>query len=190
VFLFTVLGTGRGCWQGLRARLEACGHKLAVPDHPAHGEDRTSPFRVSLAAYGAAVRRAAASLDEPAIVVGHSMGGMAASQAVADSPDLFRAIVYLCAFVPFRATGSSPLRGTGARSQSRLRASRADVGCFPNFGARCSANRLGPSAEAAAGWSASPEPRITAPLVRSMEQGCINGSDLQLSSFGEPHRPA
>lgn len=91
---------GAWCWKHLRRRLEDDGHRVVAPDLPAHGDDGASPCRVTLADYSTAVRRAAAALDEPAVVVGHSMGGMAVSQAITDSPGLFRAVAYLCAFVP------------------------------------------------------------------------------------------
>lgn len=110
---------GAWCWQHLRQRLEAEGHALAVPDLPAHGDDRRSPFRVSLASYSSAVRRAAASLAEPAVVVGHSMGGMAVSQAVADAPGLFRAMVYLAAFVPLPGDRLTSLAGSDPGSLVR-----------------------------------------------------------------------
>ena len=80
--------------------MEKRGHCVAAPDLPAHGDDHSWPFFTSLSKYSAAISNVAASFDEPVIAVGHSMGGMVLTQAMADSPSLFRATVYLCAFVP------------------------------------------------------------------------------------------
>jgi pimeloyl-ACP methyl ester carboxylesterase len=46
------------------------------------------------------VEAAAATCAAPVIVVGHSMGGMVITQAAANAPELFSAMIYLCAFVP------------------------------------------------------------------------------------------
>lgn len=100
---------GGWCWRRLRALLEGEGHRVACPDLPAHGSDRTSPFRTTLGSYSACVRAAARSMEEPTFVVGHSMGGFASAQAVADEPHLFRGLLYLCAFVPLSGDRLLPL---------------------------------------------------------------------------------
>ncbi|MBW2386683.1 MAG: alpha/beta fold hydrolase [Deltaproteobacteria bacterium] len=116
---------GAWCWDHLRPRLEDHGHRLVVPDLPAHGDDPSSPWRVSLADYSAAVRRAASSASEPVVAVGHSMGGMAISQAVADAPELFCAAVYLCAFAPLPGDRISSL---ARRDQETLLPSAVRLG--------------------------------------------------------------
>lgn len=71
-----------------------------APDLPAHGQDGRAPWRATLAAYSQQIQSVVASCNEPVIAVGHSMGGMAISQAVSDRPESFRAAAYLCAFAP------------------------------------------------------------------------------------------
>ena len=91
---------GGWCWERLRPLLEAEGHPVLTPDLPAHGSDRTPLWLATLRGYSATIQAAARSMEEPPIVVGHSMGGFASAQAVADAPQLFRGLVHLCAFAP------------------------------------------------------------------------------------------
>lgn len=81
-------------------RLRARGHAVRAIDLPGHGEDRTPALRVGLGSYARRILDATAGFDGPPILVGHSMGGMAITQAAADAPARFAALVYLCAFAP------------------------------------------------------------------------------------------
>src|SRR6202012_992135 len=40
------------------------------------------------------------SQGPPAVLVGHSMGGMSITQAAARAPELIQALIYVCAFLP------------------------------------------------------------------------------------------
>jgi len=91
---------GAWCWDRLVPALADRGHRGVAIDLPAHGEDLVPPWRASLRAYSRRVREAAAALAERPVLLGHSMGGLAISQAAADGPDEFAGLVYLCAFVP------------------------------------------------------------------------------------------
>ena len=91
---------GGWCWERLVPELEARGHEVHAPALPGHGGDPAEPAGVSMDDY---VERAASTLramPEPAIVVGHSMGGMVVSAAAQAEPERVRALVYLCAFLP------------------------------------------------------------------------------------------
>ena len=91
---------GAWCWDRLAPVLRERGHRADAIDLPGHGEDTTPAWRIKAADYSRAIRDAARSFDEAPILVGHSMGGLAVSQAAADEPDCFASLVYLCAFVP------------------------------------------------------------------------------------------
>jgi pimeloyl-ACP methyl ester carboxylesterase len=91
---------GAWCWERLAPRLLERGHRALAIDLPGHGEDRRFPWLVTLGGYSRRVQAAAAALAEKPVLVGHSMGGFAISQAAADAPRLFAALVYVCAFVP------------------------------------------------------------------------------------------
>lgn len=91
---------GAWCWSRVAPRLEAVGQRAVALDLPAHGADRRPAWRVTFGTYVQSVQAAAAACGAPVIVVGHSMGGMVITQAVANAPELFSAMIYLCAFVP------------------------------------------------------------------------------------------
>jgi pimeloyl-ACP methyl ester carboxylesterase len=91
---------GAWWWECMVEPLEQRGHTAEVFDLPGSGEDGTPVANVSLDAY---VERITAQLDEHpdrAVLVPHSMGGIAATQTAALHPDKVEAIVYVCSFAP------------------------------------------------------------------------------------------
>lgn len=94
-----VHGTAHGawCWRDVVPALEALGHEAVAIDLPGSGDDATPLSEVTLAGYGAAVR---AALDRPSILVGHSSGGYAITEAAEQDPTNIARLVYLCAYVP------------------------------------------------------------------------------------------
>jgi pimeloyl-ACP methyl ester carboxylesterase len=93
------------CWYKVAARLEAAGHRVFVPDLPAHGRNpRWSPGLVTLGAMTRTVTKLLDALQEPAIVVAHSRGGIVASSVAEQRPERVASLVYLAAFLlPNRA---------------------------------------------------------------------------------------
>ena len=80
---------GAWCWDNVLDRLTAAGVVARAIDLPSN--DGAS----GLADDAAAVRDALAEIGEPAVVVGHSYGGVAISEGAAGAAGL----VYLCAFM-------------------------------------------------------------------------------------------
>ncbi len=80
--------------------IETRGHRAEAIDLPAHGADRTPAWRATLASYADRILEAVAADAEPAILVGHSMGGIAITQAAARDASRLAGLVYVCAFVP------------------------------------------------------------------------------------------
>ena len=91
---------GGWCWERLVPELEARGHAAHAPDLPGHGADPAEPASVTMDDYVARVTERLRALPEPAILLGHSMGGIPISAAAEREPDRVRALVYLCAFLP------------------------------------------------------------------------------------------
>ena len=88
------------CWHKVASRLAAAGHAVHVPDLPAHGRNkRWFPGLVTLGAMARSVTRILDRLDEPAIVVAHSRGGIVASTVAERRPARVRGVVYLAAFL-------------------------------------------------------------------------------------------
>lgn len=91
--------SGSWYWQPLVAPLQARGHAVETIDLPGHGEDRTPAEEVTLDAYAQAVATALAA-GEPAVLVGHSMGGMVVTAAAAKAREHVERLIYLTAFLP------------------------------------------------------------------------------------------
>lgn len=86
-------------WGEVPARLGALGHTVIAPDLPGHGDDPADPSAVTLSDYAARIADILRA-GPPALLVGHSMGGMAISAAAELAPDHVAGLVYLCAFLP------------------------------------------------------------------------------------------
>lgn len=79
------------CWQPLAEILRALGHAVAAPDMPGQG---------GLADYAAQALEAVCALPEPAILVGHSQGGMVCTAVAEQAMERICGLVYLAAFLP------------------------------------------------------------------------------------------
>jgi len=91
---------GGWCWRKVVPLLEAKGHKGLAADLPGHGDDRTPTASVTLKSYADRICGIASAQTEPVILVGHSMGGVAITQAAENCPQNIRSLVYMCAFLP------------------------------------------------------------------------------------------
>ncbi len=90
---------GAWCWEPVIPGLRAAGHAVEAFDLPGAGEDRTPVAEVTLGAYADRVCEVLAG-GPPAVLVGHSMGGMTVTQAASRAPELVSSLVYLTAFIP------------------------------------------------------------------------------------------
>ncbi|WP_417211053.1 alpha/beta fold hydrolase [Antarctobacter sp.] len=98
---------GAWCWRDTLPALAALGHEVRAIDLPSHGDDPTPVNEVTLEEYGRAILDA---LDGPTVLVGHSMGGYAITQAAEMDPTHIAGLVYLCAYDPWPGLGLSQMR--------------------------------------------------------------------------------
>ena len=98
---------GAWCWSRVIPPLEQAGHTVEAIDLPGGGDDPTPPDGVTLETCAARVSDVLAAKSEPALLVGHSMGGVVVTQAASDRPDRVRQLAFVCAFMP--ADGQSLL---------------------------------------------------------------------------------
>ncbi|HLS48611.1 MAG TPA: alpha/beta fold hydrolase [Actinomycetaceae bacterium] len=91
---------GAWCWEPIAERLRAAGHTVSAPDLPGAGDDDTPVADVTLAKYVESICAILNSAEEPAVLVGHSMGGIVITQAAADCADKVSQVVYVSAFLP------------------------------------------------------------------------------------------
>lgn len=90
---------GAWCWYKVIPRLEAAGHTAIAIDMPGRGADRRPLAEVSMDDYVAAIVRELDRSEEPVVLVGHSRGGIAISQAAEARPHKVSRLVYLAAFL-------------------------------------------------------------------------------------------
>lgn len=91
---------GAWAWHATATLLESAGYRVYTPDLPAHGIDGTAPAAVTLDGYVQKVAAILDSLSEPAVLVGHSMGGVVISQAGEVRPQRVDKLVYVAGFMP------------------------------------------------------------------------------------------
>lgn len=95
-----------GAWHGnwtfykLQYELEKAGHSVICVNLPGHGLDWEIAGSVTLADYQNAIVEVLDTLADPAVLVGHSMGGIAISMAAEARPEKIDKLVYLAAFMP------------------------------------------------------------------------------------------
>src|SRR5690242_16126807 len=106
VFVHGAFG-GAWCWDPIVAPLEAAGHTVETLDLPGGGDDPTPPAGVTLESCAERVCSQLLERSEPAVLVGHSMGGVIITQAASSCPERVAALIYLTAFMP--ANGQSLL---------------------------------------------------------------------------------
>ena len=102
---------GAWCWDKTAAALRAGGHDVTAIDLPSHGDDPTPAAEVTLDSYVERIGEALAAIGGPAIVVGHSMGGIAITAAAETFPDRIAKLVYLTAFLPRNGESLLALEG-------------------------------------------------------------------------------
>jgi len=90
---------GGWCWERIVPLLREAGHAVEAIDLPG-ADGKLSGAAVTFDDYVAATVAAAARAREPAILVGHSLGGRSISAAAEARPDLVRALVYVTALLP------------------------------------------------------------------------------------------
>jgi pimeloyl-ACP methyl ester carboxylesterase len=94
-------------WERVLPGLRDRGHEAHALDLPGAGDDSRTPLsEVTLGAYASHICDALAQ-GPPAVLVGHSMGGVAVTQAAAECPDRVDRLIYVAAFIP--ADGESLL---------------------------------------------------------------------------------
>lgn len=103
---------GAWCWRDVVPALEALGHTVRAIDLPSHGSDPTPIKDVTLDMYRDAILDA---IEEPEIVVGHSMAGFPIAAAAEAEPDKISRLVFLCAYAPISGTSLIEMRKMAKR---------------------------------------------------------------------------
>lgn len=86
---------GSWCWRRLVPLLESGGHEVTTPDLPGSGVDTAPPENADLASYATRIAAAIDNVKGPVVLVGHSMGGIVASQVAEWRAHRIAASVYI-----------------------------------------------------------------------------------------------
>jgi pimeloyl-ACP methyl ester carboxylesterase len=86
---------GSWAWAGIIPKLEAMGFRCHAVDMPGNGSDATKPKDVSMAMYMAYLRGLLDGIGAPVIVLGHSSGGIIASQLGELEASRVQGIIYI-----------------------------------------------------------------------------------------------
>lgn len=87
-------------WGHVTAKLEKDGYKVIAVDLPGRPGNPATPDKVSLGLYGDTVVAALNKLDRPAVVVGHSFGGIVIADAAEKAPAKIKTLVFTAAYLP------------------------------------------------------------------------------------------
>ena len=90
---------GGWCWDRTAAALRGRGHEVHADDLPGHGRDTTPAAASTLDAYVDRVCDRIDRLAGPAVLVGHSMGGLVISGVAERLPGRVAKLVYVAAYL-------------------------------------------------------------------------------------------
>ena len=112
---------GAWCWAFVVPQLESLGHEVVADDLPGCGADETPSAEVTLE--GCAERVAdTLRAGEPAVLLGHGMGGAVITQAAAIARDRIERLVYVCAFLPSDGESVQSLANTPEGNGEQIKA--------------------------------------------------------------------
>jgi pimeloyl-ACP methyl ester carboxylesterase len=111
---------GGWCWEKVKPLLEADGHRVCAPDLPGMGKDDTPPANVTLADNVEKLSRLLDKMEEPVVLVGHSLGGITISALAEARRRKLKALVYLCAILPQSGKTGRDMSGLDPTAMWRL----------------------------------------------------------------------
>jgi pimeloyl-ACP methyl ester carboxylesterase len=148
---------GGWCWEDVVRRLAAAGHHALAPDLPGMGTDQQPTQDVDLAATGSFIAELARRQAGRIILAGHSLGGIAISDAAERAPEAIAGLVYVtAALLP---SGASVMELIGGELQDGVTLSHDGAYCIVSPG--YARNRL---------FDACPEDQVESALARLTPQ--------------------
>jgi pimeloyl-ACP methyl ester carboxylesterase len=162
-------------------RLKAAGHSVEAFDLPGLGDDHTPTSEISLDSCAARLCEVLAASSQPAVVVGHSMGGIIATQGATRCPERVAALVYVAAFLPKDGQSLLDLTKLPEGAGDQVQANIAIEGEPPVAVMPAAASRhalYGSCAEDVAAWAiARQRPQPVSPFATavSIPPGGLNG---------------
>jgi pimeloyl-ACP methyl ester carboxylesterase len=90
---------GAWCWHKIVPRLRGLSHHVEAVDLPGHGRDRTTLAEITLDSYVERIHEAIDHAPGPVVLVAHSRGGVAATQATEGRHEHISTLIYLAAYM-------------------------------------------------------------------------------------------
>lgn len=91
---------GASCWKPILSDLQTLGTVHAI-DMPGRIYENSSTYkRITLNDYVKALEDYLKSINEPSIVIGHSLAGLTITQVAENQPQLIKQLIYVSAFIP------------------------------------------------------------------------------------------
>ena len=87
-------------WGYVAGKLQAAGHPVVTVDLPGRAGAPMAPDQVSLELYRDTVVQALNGVSGPAILVGHSFGGIVIAAAAEQAPEKIKTLVFVAAYLP------------------------------------------------------------------------------------------
>ena len=87
-------------WQAVETKLKADGYPVLAVELPGRPGAPMPPARVSLDLYRDTILKALAKTTHPAVLVGHSFGGITISAVAEAAPEKVKTLVYVAAYLP------------------------------------------------------------------------------------------
>jgi pimeloyl-ACP methyl ester carboxylesterase len=122
---------GAWCWEPVTRELGSAGHSVVAIDLPGSGEDNTPVEEVTLDAYAMRICQVLSAQPEPSVLVGHSMGGIAITQAAARCAPQVALLVYVAAFLPRNGQSLQDLAGLPEGADDQVQANMVVTGDPP-----------------------------------------------------------
>jgi pimeloyl-ACP methyl ester carboxylesterase len=122
---------GAWCWEPVTRELGSAGHSVVAIDLPGSGDDNTPVEEVTLDAYATRICQVLSEQPEPSVLVGHSMGGIAITQAAARCAPQVALLVYLAAFLPRNGQSLLDLAGLPEGADDQVQANMVVKGDPP-----------------------------------------------------------
>ncbi len=91
---------GAWCWEEVIPLLKKQNHHVFAPDLPGHGNNPMTLKSINFNSYVECINKLMDDMQEPVILVGHSMGGMVISHVAQSYPRKIKHLVYLAGFLP------------------------------------------------------------------------------------------
>ena len=91
---------GSWCWQRVASHLQNLGHSVITPDLPGHHHNHRNFKRITLRTYVNRIEEIIQTIQQPVILVGHSMAGIVLTQLAENMPDKIDLLIYVSAFIP------------------------------------------------------------------------------------------